>query len=285
MAQAAFDKKDYATTASKARSSWLVSNWPLSDFAPQGQYLVARCYEQDQQDEKAFKAYQTLLEKYPKISNFQEVFSNGSSRSCNRFLAGQWFKLWGYIPFFPSMDKTAGMYEKLIKNGPYSDVAPQAQMNIGAAREKQTRFLDDKEPYIEAARGGLTRGGPLSRPPEDRGRCDVQGGARLRKTGAHGGVRSKHGGPGDRHIHRFHDALSGRLPWVKEGEAIIASLKSREQAHGNFMIAQFYEKKHHWWGAVIYYNEVLQQDPNSTYAAISRERIPALKKLTQPPAQ
>jgi hypothetical protein len=32
----------------------------------------------------------------------------------NRFLAGQWFKLWGYIPFFPSMDKTSEMYAKII---------------------------------------------------------------------------------------------------------------------------------------------------------------------------
>src|SRR5262249_38247748 len=57
-----------------------------------------------------------------------------------------------YIPTFPSMDKTVAMYEKLIQNGPYSEVAARAQMNIGAAREKQTRFLNDEEPYIQAAK-------------------------------------------------------------------------------------------------------------------------------------
>jgi hypothetical protein len=29
----------------------------------------------------------------------------------------------GYIPVPPSMDKTADMFEKVVKNGPYSDVA------------------------------------------------------------------------------------------------------------------------------------------------------------------
>jgi len=49
-------------------------------------------------------------------------------------------RLWGVIPFFPSMEKTSEMYAKIVKSGPYSDVAPQAQLNIGAAREKQKSF-------------------------------------------------------------------------------------------------------------------------------------------------
>jgi outer membrane protein assembly factor BamD (BamD/ComL family) len=51
--------------------------------------------------------------------------------------------------------------------------------------------------------------------------------------------------------------------------------------HGNFIIAQFYENSKKWAGAVVYYNEVLQLDPNSTYAAQARQRIEALKPLIQ----
>src|SRR5213082_2450033 len=50
------------------------------------------------------------------------------------------------------MDKTAAMYEKLIKNGPYSDVAPRAQMNIGSAREKQVSFFNRVDPFREAVK-------------------------------------------------------------------------------------------------------------------------------------
>src|SRR5882762_3260074 len=69
-AQAAFDKKAYSLALKSARR--VVRVWPLSDYAPQAQYLVGRCLETAGQEEKAFKEYQKLLEKHPKIPNYQE---------------------------------------------------------------------------------------------------------------------------------------------------------------------------------------------------------------------
>src|SRR5436190_19137020 len=59
VAQELFDKKDYATALKAARR--VVRLWPLSDYSPQAQYIIVRCYEADGLDEKAFKAYQKLL--------------------------------------------------------------------------------------------------------------------------------------------------------------------------------------------------------------------------------
>src|SRR5512140_194575 len=127
VAQSAFDRKDYSLALKAARR--VVRVWPLSDYAPQAQYLVGRAYETKGKDEKAFTEYQKLLDKQPKNANYQEVLERQYAIA-NKFLAGKWFKLWGVIPFFPSMEKTAGMYDSIVKNGPYSDVAPQAQMKI-----------------------------------------------------------------------------------------------------------------------------------------------------------
>src|SRR5215813_13774094 len=66
IAQQAFDKKDYSLALKAARR--VVKFWPLSDYAPQAQYLVGRCYEEKGQDETAFKEYQKLLEKHPKMA-------------------------------------------------------------------------------------------------------------------------------------------------------------------------------------------------------------------------
>src|SRR5215468_10130533 len=71
VAQAAFDKKDYSLALKAARR--VVRVWPLSDYAPQGQYLVGRCYEATGKDEKAFQEYQKVIEKQPKIANYQEI--------------------------------------------------------------------------------------------------------------------------------------------------------------------------------------------------------------------
>ena len=54
-----------------------------------------------------------------------------------------------------------------------------------------------------------------------------------------------------------------------------------EQVRGNFQIARFYEKSKKWKGALVYYNEVLQLDPNSPYAAPARQRIESLKPRIQ----
>src|SRR5688572_21720608 len=144
VAQQAFEKQDYGTAMKAARRT--VNVWPFSDYAPQAQYLLGRCHEAKFQDEAAFKAYQHLIERYPKVLNYDEVILRQMAIG-NRFLAGQWFKAFNYIPFFPSMEKTIKMYEKIIKNGPYSEVAPQAQINIGTAHEKKV-FKE----YPEAAR-------------------------------------------------------------------------------------------------------------------------------------
>src|SRR5258706_10642747 len=49
VAQAAFDKKDYRLALKAGRR--VVRGWPLSDYAPQGQYLAGRCFEETGQDE------------------------------------------------------------------------------------------------------------------------------------------------------------------------------------------------------------------------------------------
>src|SRR3954467_5784118 len=59
VAQQAFDAKNYGMGLKAARRT--VKVWPLSDYAPQAQYLVGRCLEAEKKDEDAFKAYQALL--------------------------------------------------------------------------------------------------------------------------------------------------------------------------------------------------------------------------------
>jgi outer membrane protein assembly factor BamD (BamD/ComL family) len=280
VAQEAFDKKDYRLA--KKAAFRVVQTWPLSDYAPQGDYLLARCYEQAGQDEKAFKEYQKLLEKYPKAANYEEVLARQFA-ICNRFLGGERFKLWGYIPTFSSMDKTVDMYEKLVKNGPYSEVAARAQMNIGAAREKQRRLFNDKEPYVQAAKAYEAAADRYHDRPKIASEALFKAGLAYQKQAQTAEYDQSTAGQAIDTFESF-KALYPDDPRVPKGEQIIASLKT-EQARGNFEIAKFYESKRQWKGALIYYNEVLIKDPKSTYAATALQRIAALKKQTEPAAK
>jgi outer membrane protein assembly factor BamD (BamD/ComL family) len=271
VAQDAFDKKDFNLALKAARR--VTKAWPLSDYAPQAQYLLGRANEAKGNDETAFNEYQVLLEKYPKSVSYDEVLKRQYDIA-NRFLAGEWFRLWGYIPY-PSKDRTAELFQKIVKNGPYSDVAPEAQLKIGETREKQSKYADAVKAYERAADRYNDR-------PNIASDALFKQAYAYRQQAATAEYDQNTAGEA---IATFTDfmTLYPNDPRVPEAKKIIEDLKA-EQARGNFMIAQCYEKNHKWASAKIYYNEVvnlLLDEPNSTYATQSRERIDALNRRLQ----
>ena len=266
VAQVAFDHKDYSLASKAAKR--VVSRWPFSDAAPQAQYLAGRCYEEQGKDEMAFKHYQSLLEKYPKMTNTQEVLQR-QYIIANKFLSGHWRKLFGYIPVPPSMDKTVEMYEKIVKNAPYSEIAPQAQMNIGAAREKQKDYAAAVKSYELVA-------DKYSERPQVTADALYKAGLAAIKECKTAEYDQNAAG---RAINTFTDfaALFPDDKRVAEVQKRIDELRN-EQARGSFQVARFYEKKYRWNAALIYYNEVLVKSPNSSYAKEARERLVEIKK-------
>ncbi|HVU26141.1 MAG TPA: tetratricopeptide repeat protein [Verrucomicrobiae bacterium] len=279
VAQQAFDKHDYNTALHAANR--VIRVWPLSDYASDAQYLIGRCLELAERDEPAFNAYQVIIDKYPHSSHYEDVLWRQYAIA-NRFLGGQWFKLWTYIPFFPSMDKTAEMFGKIVKSGPYSDVAPHAQLRIGAAREKQRNYEDAVKAYETAADRYRNQNVIAADALYREGVCYAKQAA----------TAEYDQGTAAQAIATFTDFITfypgdRRVPTAQRA---ITALKI-EQVRGNFEIAQFYEKnktlnaEQRRNGAIVYYNEVLQLDPNSRYAAPARQRLEALKsQLQSPPA-
>ena len=270
VAEQAFNKTDYNITLHAAHR--VLRLWPLSDYAPDAEYFIGRCLEAKGRDEAAFKAYQNIIEKYPRSSRYEEVLWR-QYEIANRFLGGEWFRIWGAIPLYPSMDQTAQMFDKIVNNGPYSDVAPHAQLRIGAAREKQRNFPDAVKAYETAAdryhdhptiaADALFREGVSYARQAATAEYDQNTAAQA--------------------IASFTDFIT-LFPNDRRGpqaQKAITVLKA-EQVRGNFQIARFYEKSKKWKGALVYYNEVLQLDPNSPYAAPARQRIESLKPRIQP---
>ncbi|HXG48384.1 MAG TPA: outer membrane protein assembly factor BamD [Methylomirabilota bacterium] len=267
VAQAAFDQKDFALAAKAARR--VVSTWPFSDYAPKAQYLLGRSYEELRQDERAFKAYQRLIERYPRLDNYDEVVRR-QKIIADRFLNGQWFKVFNYVPLFPSMDKTIQMYEQILKNGPYNEVAGQTQLNIGQAHEN--RMVKD---YAAAAKAYERAADRYAGQPEG-----VEGLYRLALAYNKQARTAEYDqNVAAQAIATFTDfsVLHPDDARVAEAQKIIASLRT-EQARGAFEIARYYERHNRWQGAVIYYNDVLNKDPESKYAQEARARIAAINK-------
>jgi len=268
VAQQAFAGGDYNTTLHAAHR--ILRVWPLSDYAPDAQYLIGRSLEMTGNDQGAFNAYQNIIEKYPRSSHYDEVLWR-QYEIANRYLGGQWFRLWGLIPY-PSMDQTAQMFDKIVNNGPYSNVAPHAQLRIGAAREKQKDYPDAVKAYAMAADRYYNQ-------PTIASDALFREGVSYTRQAAKAEYDQN---TAIQAIATFTDFITlyphdRRVP---QAEKAIAWLKA-EQVRGNFEIALFYEQSKKWNGALVYYNEVLQLDPNSPYAASARQRIEALKSRVQ----
>jgi outer membrane protein assembly factor BamD len=271
LAVAAFEAGEYGLALKAARRVVKHPRWRFGDYAAQAQYVVGRAYEAKGQDDKAFKAYQELLTKYPRSDNFDEILLR-QFVIADKYLGGQWFKLWGFIPFFPSMDKTIKMYEQIIKTGPYSRVAPHSQLRIGAANEKKL-----PPQYEAAARAYEVAADRYSDDPIGVDGMYKQGVAYLKQSKRAEYDQSAAG----QAIAVFSDfmTLYPDDQRVKDAQQSIGQLKT-EQARGSFDIARFYEKRHRWEAAQIYYNDVLSKDPGSKLADEARRRIDALKQRT-----
>ncbi len=270
VAEQAFTNGDYKITLHAAHRVLRV--WPLSDYAPRAEYLIGRALEATGKDEAAFNAYQNIIKKYPRADNYTEILWR-EYEIANRFLAGEWFRLWGYIPLYPSMGETAKLYDKIVSNGAYSEVAPHAQLRVGVAREKAKDYEDAVKAYETAADRYHDQ-------PVIAADALCRQGISYEKQAAKAEYDQSTAGKA---IESYTDfmTLYPDDKRVAGAQKSIDKLKT-EQVKGNFMIAQFYEKSKKWAGAIVYYNAVLQLNPDSPYAATARARIDALKPRLKP---
>ena len=262
VAKEAFAEERYGLSLKAARRT--VNVWPFSDYAPEAQYLVGRSLEAKGKDEAAFKSYQRVIERYPKLDNYDEIVERQFGIA-NRFLAGQWFRLWNTIPIYPSMDKTITLYEQIIKNGPFSDIAPKAQMNIAEAHKE--KLNSDLEMAAKAYEKAADRYSDKQ--------IGVDALFALGETYRQMARKAEYDQSlASRAIATFTDfaTLHPTDPRVSQAQEMVKGLRT-EQARGSFNIARFYEKNRKWRAAAIYYNDVVDKDPASSYAQEARERI------------
>jgi outer membrane protein assembly factor BamD len=158
-------------------------------------------------------------------------------------------------------------------------LAPQAQMDIGAAREKQKEYPEAVKAY-ELAADRYSDQKPLA--ADALYKAAQAYNKQARKADYDQSVAGQA-------ISAFTDfmALYPDDPRAADSIKIIANLRA-EEARGNFKIAQYYEKEKRWDGARVYYNAVyneLRQDPGSPLAKRALERLEFLKNRTSTPVK
>ncbi|MEE2947275.1 MAG: outer membrane protein assembly factor BamD [Verrucomicrobiota bacterium] len=277
LAKEAFGAKDWKTAFKAARRT--VADWPLSDHAPEAQLLLAQSYEKLGDDAKAFSEYQNLLRFYPQQVNFEEVQARQFDIA-TRFLSGQRYKLWGRIPLYRSMRKTTAMFQNIVNTGPFSAVAPKAQMNIGQAWVKKARGFQISENERHKNYGHAVEAfNKVADKYHDRPQIAAEG---LFAAAAAYEQQSLDAEYDQGLTRKAIDSYSDYIALYPDEEQVPAArerikVMKVEQARGSLKIARYYEKKGKFAAANVYYNEVKDLAPGTEYAEVALQKIAELQ--------
>ena len=260
-------KKQYDDAAAAYRR--VIRRWPTSFSAQEARLGLAQCLSQLGFLYKAFKEYQNLIEKNPNSPHFDTAMQAQYDIAC-RFLNGEKHKVWKFR-IFNGLDKAVEIFEQIVKNGPYSKLGPAAQFRIGLTYEKEKDNIAAVHAYEKL----------LERYPKDPLAEDAQyqiGWAY--KAEAQRAEYDQNNA--NQAISAFNDFLV-RYPTSAKAEPakeFRAELK-QEQSKGLFLIARFYQKNKNYRAALIYYNEIIEQNPRSDWANQAQRELAALAPLAK----
>ncbi|MDR3403168.1 MAG: outer membrane protein assembly factor BamD [Chthoniobacter sp.] len=246
----------------------LVKQYGQSFLAPKAQRKVGQLLEKHGDNNRAYDAYNYYLTKYPQGEDFDAVVES-MFKIAKIFLEGEKKKVLGVPLGLYGPARAQAMFEGIVKNAPFSKLAPLAQFNAGSALEKQ----GDYPKAIEAYQLVYTKY------PNDPVAADAlyQVGyvrAREAREGSYDPATNK------KAREAFEDFLA-RYPNSEKTAQARENIKSLEGGinKNTLEIAKFYDKTKKFKAAVIYYNDVITSQPGTPDADYAKGRIETLKGI------
>jgi outer membrane protein assembly factor BamD len=243
----------------------ILKRYPRDRLAPEASFRIGQIQEQRHDYLRAAGAYRYLIEKYPQSSHFDEAIE-GQFRIGEAFLAGKKRTLLG-LKIGNMLDGAVEIFASVVRSAPYGKYTARAQFDIGLAREKQGladaaitayQAVIDKFPNEPVAADAQYQIGYLWYAAARAGTNDPNAVSRA-KTG-------------------FQDFLF-RYPHSEKAQQARENLErmAKKATSDSFGIAKFYDKQKNYRAAVIYYNDVIRQQPGSTRGDQAKKRIDELR--------
>ncbi len=243
----------------------IVRRYPKDTLAPGAAYRYAVLKEKQGDLLKAAGAYRVVVESYPKSPDFSEAIE-AQFRIGEKFLNGRKIKLLG-IPIRDASDRAIEIFAAIVRTAPYGKYTARAQFNIGLATEKQGNAEGAVAAYTAVA----------EKFPDDPVAVSAQYqiGYLWFKT-ARSGVRDSKAAANAKIA--FEDFLF-RYPKSEKAAQARENLRilDQKQTSDSFRIAKFYDKQKNYRAAVIYYNDVIRQQPGSSQSTQAQKRVAELR--------
>jgi outer membrane assembly lipoprotein YfiO len=226
------------------------------------------CYEELDKPDRAFKAYQEVLEKYPSFSQPEEVLRRQFAIARDYYAGKKRPFPLIKLRLFRARGAAIEYFQKMVETAPYATLAPEAKLLAAELQERKKsydeaiesyQFVVEHYPESAAAETALYRVASCHYEKALRARYDEKSIALANTT-----FKS--------YVEKYPDG-----EYIKESRQRLMSLDDT-RAKGAFDVGRFYEKKKAFQSALMYYTEVLQRHPLSAWAVKAEERIQAMQK-------
>jgi outer membrane protein assembly factor BamD len=243
----------------------IVKRHPKDALASTALYRAAQLQEQIHLYTPAADSFLQLVERYPSSPHFDDAIE-GQFRVGEVYLNGKKLKVLG-IPVASALDRAVTIFANVVRTAPYGKYTARAQFNIGMAREKQGandaaiqayQAVVDKFPDEPIAIDAQYQIGYIWFTASQLGTNDAAA-ANNAKTAFQDFL--------------FHYPKSEKAAQARKNLDIL----EHRQTNNSFKVAKFYDKQKYYRAAVIYYNEVIRQQPGSQESNEAKKRIDQLR--------
>ena len=243
----------------------LVRRHPKDALAPTALYRAAQLQEQTRKYTSAADSYLQLVENYPSSAHFDDAIE-GQFRVGEIYLNGKKLKVLG-IPLASALDRAVTIFANVVRTAPYGKYTARAQFDIGLAREKQGandaaiqayQAVVDKFPNEPIAVDAQYQIGYIWFTAAQLGTNDASAAANA-KTAFQDFL--------------FHYPKSEKAAQARKNLDIL----EHKQTTNSYKVAKFYDKQKYYRAAVIYYNEVIRQQPGSKESDEAKKRSDQLR--------
>jgi len=243
----------------------LVKHHPKDALAANALYRSAQLQEQLHSYTPAAESFLQLVERYPSSPHFEEAIE-AQFRIGEIYLNGKKLKVLG-IPIASALDRAVTIFANVVRTAPYGKYTARAQFDIGLAREKQGandaalqayQAVVDKFPTEPLAVDAQYQIGYIWFTASQKGTNDAAAATNAKTA--------------------FQDFLF-HYPKSEKAAQARANLDILEhkQTTNSYKVAKFYDKQKYYRAAVIYYNEVIRQQPGTEESNEAKKRIDQLR--------
>lgn len=264
LARGLYDTKNYEEALREFRK--LLKNYPKSAEAAQGQYYLGLTEEAQDNLYEAYKAYQKVIDKYPFSERIQEIIER-EYKIAEAFMTGE--KRKGPMGMaLPVENPSIEIFSKVIENSTYGPLASKAQYKLGLVLKGLGRLYEAEEAFNKV----------ISNYPDsewaEAAKFQI---ASCRKEVSRGPEYDQ--GATKEAKEKFEEFLKEHPDAALSGEAQknISQLKEKE-AESDYTIGRFYEKQKEYKAAKVYYEDIINNCPQSPWAQKALERLKELEK-------